>query len=118
MYRCELCNYVHIIVVSVWGHVVNGKVLNHHLMSRTGGGMCMVLVCHEPLLTLCDATGDYDCNLMDTFWTPEIAQAFKPADKAFASDPEGLRACLKQNQTTVSTFTCKVVPDILYKECI
>ena len=116
MYKRELRNYVDVIVVSVLGHVVNGEVVDRHLTSMTGGGMCMIIVCHEFLLTLCDATGDYDGDLMEAFWAPEIVQAFKPADKAFASDPEGLRFCLKQSQTTVSSFIHKVTPGMPYKE--
>lgn len=85
----------------------------------TGGGMCMILICNGPLVTLYDATGDYDGDLMEAFWAPEIVQSFKPADKAFASDPEGLHSCLKQSQTTVSSFARKVAPGSMpYKERI
>ncbi|THH27948.1 hypothetical protein EUX98_g6245 [Antrodiella citrinella] len=89
VFKAELLHYVDVIVVSTKGHMVNGTVLDRHLLSMTGGG-------------------DYDGDLLSAYWAPNLVNGFVEADPALANKPPGLDTYLIKPLETVAEFQERV----------
>ncbi|KAI0746913.1 RNA dependent RNA polymerase-domain-containing protein [Daedaleopsis nitida] len=89
----KLSHYVDVIVVSTASHEHEGKSLDRHLASLTGGG-------------------DYDGDTMEVFWDPTIVKHFQSPDpERFAKEPPDVQNCLLKNAETVKDFNSSVSQD-------
>ncbi|KZT10358.1 uncharacterized protein LAESUDRAFT_693936 [Laetiporus sulphureus 93-53] len=86
VYHEKLRNYMDVIVISTKNHTFEGKLLNRHLASMTGGA------------------GDYDGDTMEAYWLPDLVEPFRNADPRFAVEPATVQACLGKNKETVAEF--------------
>ncbi|KAI8969425.1 RNA dependent RNA polymerase-domain-containing protein [Trametes punicea] len=88
----KLRHYCDVIVVSTKSHVYQGRPLNRHLASLTGGG-------------------DYDGDTMQVFWDPNIVSSFiEPDPEYFANEPPEVQRCLIKDTTAVSAFLASIPP--------
>ncbi|KAI9063519.1 hypothetical protein FKP32DRAFT_1571651 [Trametes sanguinea] len=89
----KLRHYYDVIVVSTKSHMYQGRPLDRHLASLTGGA------------------GDYDGDIMQVFWDPRIVDSFKEPDPTlFAVEPPEVQQCLVKDATTVSAFLAAIPP--------
>ncbi|CDO75004.1 hypothetical protein BN946_scf184965.g6 [Trametes cinnabarina] len=89
----KLRHYYDVIVVSTKSHLYQGKSLDRHLASLTGGG-------------------DYDGDTLQVFWDPRIVTNFKEPN--LATEPPDVQKCLVKDTTTVSAFLAAMPPSAPY----
>ncbi|KAI0075924.1 hypothetical protein K474DRAFT_1663689 [Panus rudis PR-1116 ss-1] len=94
----ELRDYRDVIVVSTQGHEVNGQLLGRHLASMTGGG-------------------DFDGDLMQAFWHPDLVKQFKPSSPSFADEPSCVQEGLLKHTVPV-TAVLEQLADATHEDAI